>query len=770
MSKTVLFVPHNHFDPTWRRCFDRLAEYGGMTVRSYAEVEDLCISKWLELAPQGYTFSEGQVAVLRKYLERHPDKKDLLRQYAGDGRLDVMLAGEVIQDSNMPVAEGLVRNFLVAMPFYKDLVGQDHRGLRLGWVADAFGNSPNMPQLLRGVGAECICFTTYRVCSGDVWTGIDGTSILCYDWFPAVRAGAYENHPPCEHCQGKGCDTCQGAGLRIIGGFDADAVRQAIEQAIAKEGDWAAVFLTTEELLPDPQIVGIIDDLNRQYAGRCTIRFANPSDIFEAHLPAMRKTLASQEPVVEDLNPAMPGCLVSRIQCKQRTRAISYKILAAEAALANRAWRQGEPAAPPAEFTRAWQHVAFNQFHDAITGTHVDSAYTELMDMLDEAEQIADQHTPKIRARKGSHKFTEVTQPVAEARVGPFDIRFDRKGILSILRDGQDVFGTWRPAWRACREVRIGELTLESDFGDAWGKRIAAFGSDKCDITAVPLGNYQDRVETAPTAIRWHGRYSGSDPKVRKLKWTVTMSLSPDGRRLDFVTDVDWDTHSRRLRVLFPVASQEDTATYEVPFGFIDRKFEADKIDYSQWRSNTMEWPALHWVRKRIDERRGVALLNRGLPCNRWMPGRLDLSLLRSPEWSFCAVEPANYEFWDIDGQRDTGKHRFEYSLWPYYDGLAEGELTRTGYAYNVLVPLALPFGVSGDVVVTAFKLAEDGSGWILRLQEASGRGTTVALDFAEPRQVTRTNQLEQPQGETAGTQHYEIPLHKHGILTLRIR
>ena len=24
-----------------------------------------------------------------------------------------------------------------------------------------------------------------------------------------------------------------------------------------------------------------------------------------------------------------------------------------------------------------------------------------------------------------------------------------------------------------CREVRIGELTLESDFGDAWGKRIA---------------------------------------------------------------------------------------------------------------------------------------------------------------------------------------------------------------------------------------------------------------------------------------------------------
>ena len=107
------------------------------------------------------------------------------------------------------------------------------------------------------------------------------------------------------------------------------------------------------------------------------------------------------------------------------------------------------------------------------------------------------------------------------------------------------------------------------------------------------------------------------------------------------------------------------------------------------------------------------------------MPGVLDLSLLRSPEFAFCVVEPGSYEFWDIDGQRDTGEHRFEYALLPYTDALPMGELVRMGYAYNLPAPLQPPFAVAGDVVVTAWKAAEDGDGWILRLQEAGGEGTT---------------------------------------------
>ena len=65
----------------------------------------------------------------------------------------------------------------------------------------------------------------------------------------------------------------------------------------------------------------------------------------------------------------------------------------------------------------------------------------------------------------------------------------------------------------------------------------------------------------------------------------------------------------------------------------------------------------------------------------------------RNPaEILFCLVEPASYEFWDVDGMRDPGRHKFEYSLMPYTDGLTPGDLTRIGYDYNMPTPIALPF------------------------------------------------------------------------------
>ena len=53
MAGTILLVMHNHFDPTWRRCFDRPARRHGVTVRGYAEVEAHCIDAWLVLAEIG---------------------------------------------------------------------------------------------------------------------------------------------------------------------------------------------------------------------------------------------------------------------------------------------------------------------------------------------------------------------------------------------------------------------------------------------------------------------------------------------------------------------------------------------------------------------------------------------------------------------------------------------------------------------------------------------------------------------------------------------
>lgn len=83
-KKTVLVVPLNHFDPSWRRCFDKKATLGNTSVASYAEIEGMVFDRWIGY---GQTISEGQTAVLRKYIEKHPDKKEVLKKNGEVGRV-----------------------------------------------------------------------------------------------------------------------------------------------------------------------------------------------------------------------------------------------------------------------------------------------------------------------------------------------------------------------------------------------------------------------------------------------------------------------------------------------------------------------------------------------------------------------------------------------------------------------------------------------------------------------------------------------------------
>jgi len=791
MAKEILYILHNHFDPVWRRCFDRPARKDGLCIRSYAEVEEHVINAWLALAPKGYTFDEGQAAIWRKYLERNPDKKTELQDLAAKGQLNVLLAGETVQDSVISSAEGLVRNFLVAMPLYRSLVGEDHPGLKIATLEDAFGNSPNMPQILRGVGAEVVCSISYKPVEGKTWTGIDGTTIPCLDHVLERSGGTFVYHPPCPSCKGEGCETCNQSGMKLSGVF-VQWMRPGLESMIEKDADWIAATASTEEGLPDESVVAMVEELNSLHEGSCTIRFGTIADAYarcREELLAATEEQDGAEPL--DLNPAMPGCMVSRIRMKQRIRSIAYKLVAAESVAATAAWNDGKPVAQPEELSEAWRNLVFCQFHDAVTGTHIDTAYTELMEMMDAAEQRADAWL----AKKAQHSFalqeacpsamegetaasrkleaaslgSTVDSP-AELPLGNFAVTYDLRGILSIRLDGEDPwFQTDESGCDFRRQMRVGELTVEADFGDAWAKRWPQGSGISWDSSLVYLGDYHTSVETTPNAIRWRGEYTGGDPKIHRLAWTVTLRPSADGRALEFTTDVDWDTASRRLRVVVPVRSKDSTATFEVPFGHIDRTLDHEKISHGELTPDSQEFGALHWVRKDLGDGKGVALLNRGLPCHRYINGELDLSLLRSPEHCFSANLTVHYDFWDLEGLRDTGQHQFEYALLPYADGMSVGDLVRRGYDYNRPMRIEPPFRIKGDVVVTAWKPAENGEGWILRVQEAGGQGTEVTLGFDEPRTVTKTDLLERPQGEPVTSSAHTIPLHKHGILTVLI-
>ena len=805
MAKEVLFTFYLHMDPTWRRCYDRLAVRDGVTLRPYTDVEAMQIDAFLKLADRNHVFTQGQMAVWRKYIERrgfdrHGDHPDGIvadiRRGADEGTLTIPFAGETVQDNSMPAAEALVRNYLVAWPLYRQLAGENHPGMKIAWLADVFGNNPNLPQLLRGLGCEMTSWTSYRQLGEDTWVGIDGSMVLTPSALPNRMAGVYVKNPPCTACDGVGCDVCQNTGMEIPQAFNFDAMRGAIRQAAAEPAETAYVFLTSEEALPDERLCDMIEQMDAELApGGCRVRWAPYWEFIGRYRPTMEQAAATRDrtkPSV-DLNPAMSGCYVTRIKCKQRTRAIAYELIQAEAKLASAGWAAKTPAKPAQEFEQAWRQVTFNHFHDAITGTHIDSAYTELMEMLDAAQAVARRHVKPRRAGRagefamleqgnGATVTSDAPKPPANKpvrvtprdslttftrRLGALDVTFDRLGIVSILRDGVDVFGAARQVSPVRRNMRIGELLLDPDYGDAWGQRIEpVFGVST--EGSIPLGDYNFIVEANASVIRWKGMYRGGDPMIKKLSWIVTASASADGQRVDFAADITWDAGSRRIVVNVPVATQDPSAQFECPFGFIERTFDASKINYTLWGMNDQTFPVQHWMRAKIDDRRGLAVLNKGIPCGRHVPGAFQLSLLRSPQAFFCIVEPGTYEFWDYDGQRDAGKHHFEFSLLPYTEGLSETELTRLGFDYNNAGPV-VPFKITGDVVVTAWKLAEDGQGWILRCYDASGQGTTAAVTFDTLRYVVPTDLLERPQGDPVHTARFETRLHKHGMLTVKI-
>lgn len=768
MAQRVLVIQHDHMDPVWRRGFQRAAVVHGATIRPYAEIEAAQINTWLALAPAGYSFSEGQAAVWRSFFARYPEQEAAAREHARGGRLDVMLAGETVQDSNMPAAEGLVRNFLLAWPFYRDFCGEAHPALKLAWLEDAFGNSPNLPQVLRGVGAEVACKLSYRRVETDRWMGIDGSTIEVFDHHPHLDLGGFDKHPPCYTCGGVGCAACGGSGVVYVdsGANLHEQLRARIEEAVARPEPWVVIYCTHEEYRSDPRYVEVVAEQQAKYAGQCEIAFGSLAEVYALQRPVIASR-AGDADAPADLNPGMPGCYVTRIRNKQRVKALSYRLLAAEAHAATAAWQAGQPVTPHGDVQQAWRKVVFNQFHDAITGTHIDAANAELMVMLDEAEVLMAPHLPPLPAPTLPLAFT-----AAEAgtrQLGQLEVEFDRIGLLGIRSAGEDLFGMARHAIKYLRPFRIAELVVEEDWGDAWGMRMAHQGSPAQDFTATGLGDWHETVETAADGLRWHGVYRGNCPAIARLAWTTTVTPSADGRCLHFVSEVEWDTHSRRLRVYVPVAAQDATACYEAPFGFIERTYDDARLNYSQWHGHNMEFPALHWVHKRIDDCRGVALFNKGLPCNRWAPGRFDLSLLRSPEMGFCNIVVDPHDVWDIDGWRDTGTHRFEYALFPHTTPVTPAELTRMGYAYNLPAPLDPPFRIDGEVIVSAWKPAEDGQAWVLRLQEANGAPTQVTLNLDTPCRVTPVDLLERPLAAPVATTRYTAPLHRHGLLTVRI-
>ena len=229
--------------------------------------------------------------------------------------------------------------------------------------------------------------------------------------------------------------------------------------------------------------------------------------------------------------------------------------------------------------------------------------------------------------------------------------------------------------------------------------------------------------------------------KWQNSEFVQDITMYPAVPRIDVRMQADWHEKHILLKVAFPLSVRSDKATFEIPYGTVERPTTRN----TPTEQAQFEVPALRWA-DLSDASHGFSLLNDSKYGYDAKDNVLRLSLLRAPDYP--------------DPDADQGHHEFTYSLYPHAGTWREALTVRQGYELND--PLlatttgqhagALPPEQSffvpqeSNVVVTAVKKAADGSGIIVRFYEWAGKTGAVHLVLPQPAaSAMETNLIEQP-------------------------
>ena len=260
-------------------------------------------------------------------------------------------------------------------------------------------------------------------------------------------------------------------------------------------------------------------------------------------------------------------------------------------------------------------------------------------------------------------------------------------------------------------------------------------------------------------------------------KFVQLLDLSPGSDEVNIDNEVDWHESHVLLKAAFPLSVESDHATYEIPYGSIERTTKRT----NSWEKAQFEVPAMRWadlsgkgpdVNGVAGKVHGLSVINDSKYGYDAAGNVLRLTLLRSPKWP--------------DPEADMGHHHFHYALYPHAGDWKDAETVRRGWEYNYPLTAVVTTAHAGElpaeysfasveprnVVLTAVKKAEDADGLIFRAYEWAGKETVA--EFHVPKGATGatvTNMMEKPEGEALKIEGdvVKVPIHPYEILTIQV-
>ncbi len=369
------------------------------------------------------------------------------------------------------------------------------------------------------------------------------------------------------------------------------------------------------------------------------------------------------------------------------------------------------------------------------------------------------------RKRRREKDFIRIVGNTIETK--HFNVTFSPEdGLITVTKNGKTIFRDGN------------EIVIESEIGDLYYHRedidipIKTEGGEGLQFGSFRVKNFW--IEKSPLrrvinihtdyySVRWPYRYT---ERFKPLMWRhrfisfrKKIIVYRDIPRIDFVTYVD-NRHPRvRLRVRFKTDMKLPEYTCECQFGAVNRKTNTYYFKLRDWKEKPSGvYPSLRWI-DYSDGEKGLAVLNRGNPENEVRDGNIYITLLRSvgilSNGSAGPVIP-------VPDARELKKYTFRYAVYPHEGDWRTAKVYKMGYEFNYnLVALQVPgnrkyrlkrsfLRIEPDnVILTAFKLAEDGDGVIVRFYEAEGSEVKARLTFfKEVKDAKVVNMLEETNEE----------------------
>ena len=802
---TIVATGNAHIDMAWLWPWTETVEVVRNTFRSALDL-------MREYPDFTFTASSAQAYVWME--EKYPDLFREIQQRVKEGRWEIVGGMWVEPDLNLPSGESLVRQVMLGKRYFQQKFGVD---VKIGWNPDSFGYNWQLPQIYKKCGMDY--FVTQKIYWNDTtkiahklfwWEAPDGSRILTY--FPHDYANGIE--PPkiaedlAAYAPPLGGEMMHLYGVGDHGGGPTRTMLDTVLRLQApgtvypkvRFGTAVRFFDDLQKRLATLDVPTVRDELFLEYhrgvqttQSETKRRIRRSEDLLLnaekfssiASLPDYpQESLqrAWQRLLFDEFHDIMPGSGIAQnyVDAKRNLedvgRAGKEALNGALESIAARV-NTGRPGVPVLVFNPlAWARTEVVEVEAQLPHPAASVTVTDTTGKPVESQTLSmDKATNRVRllvqATAPSLGYTTLfvagVQPpapvsglhaAADSLENEFlRVKIDSKtGCMTSLFDKRS--GTEALAPDSCGNLLQTFVDKPKEY-DAWNID-ADFEKVHRDL------NQADEVTLAENGplravIRVKNHFQNST-------FIRDITMYAGVPRVDVKMQAEWHEKHILLKVAFPLSASNDNATFEIPYGSIERpttrRTPAEQAKF--------EVPALHWA-DLSDATHGFSLLNDSKYGYDAKGNVLRLSLLRSPEWP--------------DPHADEGHHEFTYSLYPHGAGWREAGTVRRGYELNYpLMPLAVDnhegaleaehsfLSVTEDnVVVTAVKKAEDDSALVIRFYESAGKKGDVQLKLPrKPASVEETDLMERPLGalqlDADGTV-VTVPTGPYEIKTLKV-